>query len=415
VAARRAAPGAAADADAREGPGVKVLHLVKTVDGASWALRQVRELVRCGVDVVVALPSATAGLAPRYAAAGAEVLAADLDFSPNQPWRLVAAMRRCRALVRSVRPDVIHSHFVSTTLTARLALGRRHPVPRLFQVPGPLHLERAAFRHLELGSAGSADYWIASCRWTQAEYLRRGVRAERVFLSYYGTDLEPFRRARPGALRSWWGPSFRAPLIGMVAYMYAPRRLLRQQRGLKGHEDFIEALRRIGGMRPAARGVIVGGPWVGADAYEQSLRALARSRCGGGITFTGVRLDVPAIYADLDVAVHPSLSENCGGAVESLAAACPTVATSVGGLPDVVIHGETGWLVPPADPGRLAAAIVEVLDNPAEARRRARNGQELVGRLFAVERTAREVADIYERVLGAGGSATEGVRRCTTG
>ena len=394
---------------------MKVLHLVKTVDGAGWALRQIRELVRCGVDVVVALPSATAGLAPRYASVGAEVVAADLDFSLRHPVRLMGAARRCRALVRSVRPDVIHSHFVSTTLTARLALGRGHPVPRVFQVPGPLHLENAAFRRVELATAGPADYWIASCRWTQAEYLRRGVAARRVFLSYYGTDLEPFRRARPGVLRSWEGPTFRAPLVGMVAYMYAPKRLLRQQRGLKGHEDFIEALRRLGGIRPAARGIVVGGAWHGAARYEQSLRALARSRCGGGITFTGLRCDVPAIYADLDVAVHPSLSENCGGAVESLAAACPTIATAVGGLPDVVIHGETGWLVPPADPGRLAAAIVEAIDDPTEARRRARNGQELVSRLFAVERTGREIADIYERVLGGDSSLTEGVRRCTTG
>lgn len=394
---------------------MKVLHLVKTVDGAGWALRQIRELVRYGVDVVVALPSATAGLAPRYASVGATVVAADLDFSASQPWRLAAAMRRCAALVRSVRPDVIHSHFVSTTLTARLALGRGHPVPRVFQVPGPLHLEHAGIRRLELSTAGPSDYWIASCRWTHAEYLRRGVAPRRLFLSYYGTDLEPFRRARPGVLRSWWGPSFRAPLIGMVAYMYAPKRMLRQQRGLKGHEDFIEALRRLGGMRPAARGIVVGGAWNGALRYEQSLRALARSRCGGGITFTGLRRDVPAIYADLDVAVHPSLSENCGGAVESLAAACPTIATAVGGLPDVVIHGETGWLVPPADPGRLAAAIVEAIDDPGEARRRARNGQALVSRLFAVERTGREIADIYERVLGGDGSLTEGMRRCTTG
>jgi glycosyltransferase involved in cell wall biosynthesis len=394
---------------------MKVLHLVKTVHGAGWALRQIRELVRCGVDVVVALPSDSAGLAPRYAAVGAQVVAADLDFDARRPWRLVAAMRRCRVLVAAIRPDVIHSHFVSTTLTARLALGRRHPIPRLFQVPGPLHLEHAPFLRLDLASAGPRDYWIASCRWTREEYLRHGIAAQRVFLSYYGIDPEPFRRARPGALRTWWGPSFRAPLIGMVAYMYAPKRVLRQQRGLKGHEDFIEALRRVGGMRPAARGVVVGGAWDGAERYERGLRALARSRCGGGITFTGVRGDVPAIYADLDVAVHPSLSENCGGAVESLAAACPTIATAVGGLPDVVIHGETGWLVPPADPGRLAAAIVEAIDDPAEARRRARSGQELVGRLFAVERTGREVADIYERVLGGDGVLDEGMRRCTTG
>ena len=112
-----------------------------------------------------------------------------------------------------------------------------------------------------------------------------------------------------------------------------------------------------------------------------------------------MRDDVPAVYRDLDVAVHPSHSENCGGAVESLAAGCPTVATTVGGLPDVVEPGRTGWLVPPRDPDALAAAILTVLADPLEARRRARTGQEHVHALFDVERTAREVLGIYRQVL----------------
>src|SRR5581483_5505065 len=117
------------------------------------------------------------------------------------------------------------------------------------------------------------------------------------------------------------------------------------------------------------------------------------------ILFTGHRTDIPSIYADLDVAVHPSLSENCGGAVESLAAGRPTVATAVGGLPDVVIDGETGWLVPPRNPERLAAAILEALENRDEARRRAAAGQALVRKLFDVRRTGREIASIYAQVL----------------
>src|SRR4029077_16859876 len=89
------------------------------------------------------------------------------------------------------------------------------------------------------------------------------------------------------------------------------------------------------------------------------LGRLRWERCGDAIRFTGHRTDIPAVYADLDVAVHPSLSENCGAAVESLAPSCPTVRTAVGGLPDVVVDGETGWLVPPHAPERLADAIGE--------------------------------------------------------
>src|SRR5262249_19519703 len=131
---------------------------------------------------------ATAGLAPHYAAAGARVVAADLDFTPKAPWRLRGAIERCRALVAYVRPDLIHSHFVSTTLVARLALGRDHAVPRLFQVPGPLHLAPRLTAQLDLGTSGPADRWIGSCHWTCNAYERLGIPEERVFLSYYGTE-----------------------------------------------------------------------------------------------------------------------------------------------------------------------------------------------------------------------------------
>jgi glycosyltransferase involved in cell wall biosynthesis len=297
-----------------------------------------------------------------------------------------------------VRPDVIHSHFVSTTLVARLALGRTHTVPRIFQVPGPLHLEHGPSRRLDLATAGAGDHWIGTCRWTEAEYLRRGVPRARVFHSHYGIEPARWRLPRSGGFRRERGIAATAPLAGMVAYMYRPRWALGHRRGVKGHEDFLDACARVARACGGARAVVVGGPWAGAVRYERRLWARARAVCGPAIDFAGVRADVPAVYADLDVAVHPSLSENCGGAVESLAAACPTVATAVGGLPDVVVDGETGWLVPPRDPERLAAAILEAFADPVEARRRARAGQELVARLFSVERTAAEVAAIYEKV-----------------
>jgi lipopolysaccharide/colanic/teichoic acid biosynthesis glycosyltransferase/glycosyltransferase involved in cell wall biosynthesis len=393
---------------------MRALHLVKTVDGATWALRQMAALRRLGIDVTVALPAADRGLAPAYARASVDVVAADLDFVPTRPWTLAAAVGRCRALVAEVRPDVIHSHFVSTTLVARLALGRAHPLPRIFQVPGPLHLEHPWVRRLDLATSGDRDHWIGSCHWTCDEYRRRGVAADRVFLSYYGIELDGAdakRRAaaarttiadsapRRGALRGELGIAPDVPLLGMVAYTYAPKRLRGDDRGIKGHEDFIDAFRLLQHVIPDARAVVVGGPWKDAERYDERLRRRARDTCGDALRFVGRRDDVPAVYADLDVAVHPSLSENCGAAVESLAAGCPTVATRVGGLPDVVVDGRTGWLVPPRDPEQLAAAMLAALADRDEARRRAEAGRVLVRELFDVECTAREIASIYDRIV----------------
>jgi glycosyltransferase involved in cell wall biosynthesis len=108
---------------------------------------------------------------------------------------------------------------------------------------------------------------------------------------------------------------------------------------------------------------------------------------------------VPVIYPDLDLAVVPSHSENCGGAVEPLLSGVPVVATNVGGLPDLIEDGKTGWLVPPCNPEALARAMLEALQNRQEARFRTAQGQERARLLFDVERIGREVVGIYEQVL----------------
>lgn len=377
---------------------MRILHLLKTSTGATWALRQVCELVRLGVEVHVALPPG-GPLVPSYEAAGSTVHPVDLALPIRKPARWSAALNQMRALVSAVQPDLIHSHFVATTLTMRLALGRKHATPRLFQVPGPLHLEHALFRMGEIATAGPGDYWAGSCLWTQDRYRRSGIEADRVFLCYYGIDFESFRCSRPGALRAELGITAETKLAGMVAHIYAPKRYLGQSRGLKGHEDFIDALALCRQAGWDVQGVVIGGAWAGAEAYERKVREYAHARLGGRVHFLGARSDVARLYPDLDVAVHPSLSENVGGAVESLALAVPTVATAVGGLPDLVRPEQTGWLVPPRDPGQLANVIIDAIQRPERARRMARAGQQLARQLLDVRSNARDMLAIYQTIL----------------
>ena len=377
---------------------MRVLHLVKTGVGASWALRQMRELVRAGIDVAVAVPPATP-LVPRYRQAGVRVHELEVDFPARRPLELPARLGRLRRLVELERPDLVHSHFVGTTLTLRLALGRRSRLPRLFQVPAPLHLEHALFRRLDLATAGSADQWIATCERTRQLYRAAGVGAERVHLSYYGVDVAECTRGESGRLRAELGVPASAPVVGMVAYMYAPKVYLGQRRGIKGHEDFIDAVALLARSRPAVRGVIVGAAWGGAARYEQRVRRYGRLRCPEHVVFLGHREDVARLYADMDVAVHPSLSENVGGAGESSLAEVPTVATNVGGFPDIIEPGVTGLLVPPRDPTALARAIGSLIDDPAGARAMAARARRRAELLLDVRSTAAEIASLYERVL----------------
>jgi glycosyltransferase involved in cell wall biosynthesis len=378
---------------------MKVLHLVKTAVGATWAVRQVRELSKNGVNVHVAIPPG-GNQAPRYAAAGAVVHRLDCDLPSSRPWGFPKRRQQLLRLVDEVRPDLIHSHNVGPTLLARLALGRTHGIPRLFQVPGPLHVEHDLYRRLELATAGNKDFWIGSCRATCDLYKAAGVAPSRIFLSYYGTDTEIFVNGRAKKLRGELGVNGSTKLVGMVAYFNPPKWYLRQRNGIKGHEDLIDALAILRNRGLQVVGVFVGGSWSPRGArYERRVKGYAKKRCGNAARFLWHRSDVVDLYPDFDVAVHPSLSENVGGAVESLLMAVPTIATNVGGFPDLVRNGDTGWLVPPSDTHALASAIERSLRDEARSRDQARRGQVLAKECFNVRRTAREVHTIYELVL----------------
>lgn len=374
---------------------MRTLQLIKTTRGASWALRQVRVLRSLGVEVDVVLPDEE-GLAEAYRQAGARVHILQTDIARlKSPSAFLKARRAFRKLVAEVRPDVIHSHFVGTTLFMRLALGQSGPV-RIFQVPGPLHLENPVTRLGELASAGARDHWIASCRHTRDVYLSAGVGEGRVGLSYYGLKLDELRRAAPVRLRDQLGVGPGTAIIGMVSYIYAPKRWLGQKRGLKGHEDLIDAVRLLVEAGRDCVVVFVGGAWVGAESYEARVKAYARTALGDRAIFLGNRDDVAGLYPSFDVAVHPSHSENLGGAVESLAAGVPTVATDIGGFPDVVLPGVTGWLAPPRAPEALSRAISEALDDPVRARRYAAAGSDRVDDLLDVERNGVEIKNLYQ-------------------
>lgn len=377
---------------------LRVLHLLKTGIGATWALHQIRELVALGITVHVALPDGP--MVNRFTNVGAITHLIQTDIASHRPWAWNRLFTNLQNLVKEIAPDLIHSHFVGTTATMRMALATSD-IPRFFQVPGPLHLEHRLFAHAELALATSVDYWIAGCRWTQDAYRHLGVSDRRLSLSYYTTDLNSFiPKSDEHSLRRSLGLSNDTMIAGMVAYLYPPKRFLGQRRGLKGHEDFIDAIALCRRQGVNVVGVVVGGAWGKAQWYEQVVHAYAARHCPGGIHFLGTRSDIRDLYPSFNVAVHPSLSENVGGALESSLMAIPTITTNVGGFPDLVIPEKTGWLVPPSSPKHLAQTITEVLANPITARRFAENARAKALIQFSPQRLGKEIFDIYHAILG---------------
>lgn len=368
---------------------MKVLHLLKTSDGAAWALRLMKELAGYGIEVHVALPLGGA-LIPKYKEAGIIIH----EFNPSLK-KLSNSTKDIRKLVDEIKPDLIHSHFVLTTILMRLAL-RKDKTPRIFEVPGPLHLEHLHTRWIDPFLAQKNDYWIATCKWTQDRYIKSGVDPSRVFLTYYGGDIS-HQSYEKGKLRTEFGLDGKY-VVGMVAYMYAPKKLLGQKRGLKGHEDFIDAIRLLQDKYPDIMGVCIGGAWGDAEWYEAQVKEYAKKK-GARIIFTGTRTNVGELYQDIDCVVHPSHSENLGGAGESLMLCVPTIASSVGGFPDIVIDNETGLIVPPKNPEAIAEAIEKMYLDREFATESAKKGQEFVLDILDVRNTSKEVNNFYKEIL----------------
>ena len=126
------------------------------------------------------------------------------------------------------------------------------------------------------------------------------------------------------------------------------------------------------------------------------------ARPGAKVLFTGLRDDVPAVTAALDVAVLPSYREAQGLAIlEAMALRRPVVATAVGGVPEMIEHERTGLLVPPRDAAALGGAITRLLTDHPLADTLARAGHDFVRANFSIEHMIGAVARVYEQGAAA--------------
>jgi glycosyltransferase involved in cell wall biosynthesis len=392
-------------------PRPRVCHVAATTEGATWVFEQLRDLRdRHGYDVCAILNGDKGGLVDKFKAAGIAVHAANFDFTASSdllrlPHRVMALYR----LMRRERFDVVQTHLFQSMVLGRIAAWFADVPVRLSMIAGPFHLEAYTPRWIDRWTCWLDTAIIASCEYTRLLYRKLGVPDRKIEVIYYGPDERKFdpTETSPADLRGPFGWPSDTPLVGMVAYFYQelpkshwlPPALC--GRSVKSQEDLIRAAPIILDKFPRAKILLIGSGWeAGGEAYLQRMKDLVGTLdLERSIAFTGFRNDVPQVLRALDVAVQPSLSENLGGTIESLLMECPTVATSVGGMTDSVIDGQTGVLVRPADPQSLAEGIVKVLGNPETARRYGAAGRQRMLERFTLRRTVDDLAALYEREL----------------
>ena len=166
----------------------------------------------------------------------------------------------------------------------------------------------------------------------------------------------------------------------------------------KGQLDLVAAIDRLRQMRPAepVRLILAGdGP-----ARPQIVEAIQSMGLSGQVTLAGHIPDIGRYYQAADLVVIPSLSEGSPNVLlEAMAAGIPVVATPVGGIPEIVTHGESALLVPPQNPGAMAEAINLLLSSPGTAISLAQQARANVETDYTPEARARSLLQIYAGLL----------------
>jgi glycosyltransferase involved in cell wall biosynthesis len=299
-----------------------------------------------------------------------------LALAMRGAWDL-RAMATLRRLLRTHAVTLVHTHSSVDAWVAGLAarsLGL--PVVRSRHVTIPIPRRRALVYRL-------ADRVITSGDAVAAIVRAAGVPPERVAAIGPGLDTTRFHPGVSGAaVRAELGLA--GPVVGLVANI----------RGSKGHDYFLEAARAVLAERPDTRFLIVG-DGIGFDDVRRRVQDLGLE---GAVVMTGFRRDVPEVMAALDVLVLPSIRSEAMSQVipQALALGTPVVGTTVGGTPELVRDGETGRLVPPADAPALAAAVLDLLRDPARARTMAGRGRALVLARHSLDATMAHTLEVYE-------------------
>lgn len=161
----------------------------------------------------------------------------------------------------------------------------------------------------------------------------------------------------------------------------------------KGIDVLIEAARLV---RAPLRLEIYGVGSLDAELERQARQAEVDAR------FNGFVSDMREPLAGLDVLVQPSRADNLPVAIlEAMASGLPVIGTAVGGIPELVLDGETGLVVPPESPAELAAALDSLAANPEKRRELGRRGRERVREQFSVEKIARRTVALYEELCAS--------------
>ena len=308
---------------------------------------------------------------------------------------LALALVQTTRHVRHVRPDVVVVQGANAEAIGRIAAVLTG-VPRTVvwvhncgDVAPRRRIRRIADQILE--PATSAYYGVAHAQWT---YLTRDLKfpPDKVRIIHNGVDPAPFdtddSRGRDGVLADEFEIPVGAPVVGIVAVL----------RPEKDHATFLFAARLVLQEEPRTVFLIVGH----GDRRADLERLAAELGMADSVRFTGERSDIPALLKLMDIFVLSSRTVECFpmALLEAMAAGKPAVCTAVGGVPEIILDGTTGHLVPVGDPAAMADRLVALVRDPDRARAMGTAGRSRLKAEFTLRHSVDRAEAAFAETLG---------------
>lgn len=311
------------------------------------------------------------------------------------PIKDIIALYKLYRFIRKQRYDIVHTHSSKAGILGRIAA----------KLAGVKMIVHTPHGHIFYGYYGKLltqlFIWIERFAamltdritvLTHIEIKERcdfavGRRSQFVII-HSGVDLKPFLNVNIDRLekRKEFG------LSGGDKVCISVGRLV----PVKGHSYLISAMPKVLGTVPSAKLLLVGDGELRNELEEQT----KREGVSKSVIFTGLRDDIPELLAMSDLFVLSSINEGMGKVlVEAMAVGLPVVATKVGGVPAVVVDGETGIIVPPKDPDAMARAIIRLLTDPDTSIKMGKAGRKRVYPDFSVETMIEKIENLYENLI----------------
>ncbi|MBZ0220460.1 MAG: glycosyltransferase family 4 protein [Candidatus Methylomirabilis sp.] len=230
-----------------------------------------------------------------------------------------------------------------------------------------------------------------------ANLKKHGFPPSQLRMIYDGLDPDAFsarvNRGRPDVLAEF-GISQGSPVIGIIGNI----------KEWKGQKTVILAMKTVLKRHPDAKCLIIGGlsDRASDSAYYESLLGIVQEEgLGQNVIFTGQRSDIASLVNALDLVIHASIEPEPFGRVnlEGMALSKPVISTTLGAGPEIIVHGVTGYTVPPGEPEPLAQSILSILDSPERAARMGEAGRERLMEKFHISGNIRGIETVYKEVL----------------